>query len=85
MGRPESGVTQLTRRELLRATAAAPMAALASQPLQGFQDHGGLDIGIFLKAPWQAVGMDGEPLTGVERVTDVEGFRLPVQCVEHRS
>ena len=34
--------------------------------IAAFQHHGALDLGIFLKAPWQAVGVDGEPLAHVQ-------------------
>ena len=59
-------MTLVSRRELLRAAAAVPVAAMAPKSIAAFQYHGALHIGIFLKAPWQAVGVDGEPLANVQ-------------------
>jgi len=59
-------MTLVSRRELLRAAAVVPVAAMAPRSIAAFQYHGALDLGIFLKAPWQAVGVDGEPLAHVQ-------------------
>ena len=63
----------LTRRELLRITAAVPIAAIGSPSVRAFQYHGPLDIGMFVKAPSRAVGVDGEPLTSIEVTRTWEG------------
>jgi alpha-galactosidase len=61
-------MTHLTRRELLRVTAAVPIATVGSRSIRAFQGPGRLDIGLFVEAPWQVVGADGEQLPQV-RVT----------------
>ena len=77
-------MTLVSRRELLRAAAAVPLAAMASRSIAAFQYHGALDVGIFLKAPWQAVGVDGEPLARRAGVPLVERFHLSIHRVQHR-
>src|SRR5687767_13862457 len=56
---------ELSRRALLRMAAATPLASLLHPAARVLQYHGALDIGMFVKAPWRAVGMDGEPVQGV--------------------
>ena len=66
-------MTDFTRRDLLRVAAGVPLMSLVHAPGQAFQYHGPLDLGIFLKAPWHAVGLDGEPLSQVQVVRNWEG------------
>ena len=58
---------ELSRRQLLRMAAAAPLAPLLARA--GLvQYHGALDIAMFVNAPCRAVGLDGQP-AGPVRVT----------------
>ena len=51
---------ELSRRALLKMAAATPLASLFHAAESTIQYHGALDIGMFVKAPWRAVGMDLE-------------------------
>jgi alpha-galactosidase len=55
---------RLTRRELLRVAAAAPIFAM-TRPLDLRVQQRGLDLDLFVKSAAQAVGVDGEPLTSI--------------------
>jgi alpha-galactosidase len=55
----------LTRRDLLRAAATVPLAAVVPTRFHALQT-GALDAGLLARAPWQAIGGDGQPLGDVQ-------------------
>ena len=57
-------MVKISRRDLLQAAAALPLTALAGAR----QDRAALHSGMFAKAPWRAIGIDGRPLPQIELI-----------------